>query len=266
MPATVYKGCTGPDVSLCQERLNVWNYPCDVDGVFGKATETAVIEFQSDHSLVPDGIVGNATWQVLLSSPSVIPSPPYDTLSTSMLLEVSWYPGWDYTDYSVSGALALVARASRLAPANVVWRKGLKTDTVCCVFVGGVVGCVYDKTANWTADAWQLFMVPVDHPWGMVEECIASGIGDAYLGSPQANCWYVAQGWSGLVDGKVVPTSKGHQWLQWGPDLMVEATTWNDEDGDGSSTDPGAVAWRHRSWVDQVKRYDEVRLVVLRTP
>lgn len=263
MPATVYKGCKGSDVTLCQERLNVWNYPVEVDGYFGSNTNTAVIEFQSDHSLVPDGIVGNATWQVLLASPSKIPAPPYDKTSTAMLVEIAWYPGWDY---SAAGTPALVARDSRLAPDSVVWQPGKKTDTVCNVFLAGVVGCVYENSARWTADAWAMFMVPVDHPWGMIEECVAAGIGIEHIDPPRSNKWYVAQGWSGLVNGKVVAGSTGHQWLQWGPDLLAEATTWNDEDADGNSTDPGAVAWRHRSWADQVKRFDEVRLVALNVP
>ena len=267
MPSTVKKGSTGPDVTLCQERLVAWGYPCAVDGVFGSGTETQAIEFQADHNLVPDGIVGDATWNVLLSTPggSLIPAPPYDSTSTKFLVEISWYIGWDYTDYSKAGSVALVARPSSLAPSNVVWQPGKKTDTVCCVFVAGVIGCVYDKIAKWSADAWKLFMVPADKPWGMVEECIAAGIGTAYTGVPKAGKWYVVQGWKNLVNGKVVAgTSTGHQWLQWGPDLMAEATTWTDEDANGSSDDAGAVAWRHRTWDKTRQRYDEVRLVELK--
>ena len=65
------------------------------------------------------------------------------------------------------------------------------------------------------------------------------------------------------MNGQVVAGSKGHQWLQWGPDLLIEATTWNDEDANNLSDDLGGVAWRHRSWADQSSRYAEVRLVAL---
>lgn len=263
MPATISKGSTGSDVVLCQERLNAWNTPCDVDGIFGPATETAVIEFQSDHGLVPDGIVGDKTWNALLASPIKIPAPPYDALSTSMLVEIAWYAGWDY---AAKNEVSLVARPSRLAPSQDTWSPGRKTKTICCVFVAGELGCVYEQTARWTANAWQRFMVPTDDPWGMLDESVEAGIGTLFTGVPQSNRWYVVQGWNGLIDGKIVASSRGHQWLSWGPDLIIEATTLTDEDGDGSSDDPGQVAWRHRSWVDQAKRYEEVRLVELRAP
>ncbi len=263
MPSTIKKGSTGSDVVLCQERLNVHHYPVTVDGIFGSGTEAAVLEFQSDHNLVPDGIVGPLTWDALLAAPATHGAPPYDELdelSRRMMVETAWFAGWDYASGSQP---SLVAQPSRLSPSNVVWTTGLKTKTVCCVFVAGVVGRVYDKTAQWSANAWQRFMVPASEPWGMNNECVAAGIGVAYSGTPQVGKWYVAQGWNDLQNGQVVTGSKGHQWLQWGPDLLVEANTYTDEDADGSSTDPGAVAWRHRAWSSQSSKYQEIRLVEL---
>jgi hypothetical protein len=145
----------------------------------------------------------------------------------------------------------------------VVWKPGRKTDTICCIYVAGVVGRVFDEAAKWTSKAWARFMVPDSEPWGMVNECVAAGIGRAYTGTPQPGKWYVVQGWSGLVNGQVVDGSSGHQWIQWGPDLLCEANTYTDEDADGKSTDEGAVAWKHRAWDP---KHDEVRLVELFTP
>jgi peptidoglycan hydrolase-like protein with peptidoglycan-binding domain len=266
VPSTVYKGCEGDDVTLCQERLNIWNYICDVDGDFGRNTETAVMEFQSDHALVPDGVVGDQTWGVLLSQPggSLIPAPPYSPLFTAILCEASWYLGWDYTDFKVAGATALVARASRVVPTSVVWVKGKKTDTVCSVQLGGILGCVYDKTAKWSTSAWgNIQIFDAARPWSMIDELIAAGVGKAYSGTPQVDKCYAFQGWKGLVNGKVTSSSSGHQIILVGPNLVLESTTWTDEDGDGNSTDPGASAWRHREWAKTVSRYDEVRLVEL---
>lgn len=64
----------GDDVKLLQQRLNVK----PVDGIFGKATEEAVREWQLLHDehghvvkpgkgLTPDGIVGKKTWNALFS-------------------------------------------------------------------------------------------------------------------------------------------------------------------------------------------------------
>lgn len=66
-------GSTGPYVTVIQSSLNriSQNYPAipkinPVDGVFGNQTDSAVRQFQSIFSLVPDGIVGRATWYQLI--------------------------------------------------------------------------------------------------------------------------------------------------------------------------------------------------------
>jgi len=265
MPSTIKKGSTGPDVVLCQERLNIHGYPCAVDGIFGSGTESTVITFQREEGLTADGIVGPQTWDALLAPVSSGPplAAELDALSLSMLVEISWYVGWDY---ATGTQPSLVAQPSTLAPASVVWAPGKKTKTVCCVFTAGILGRVYDRTAVWTSNAWSRFMISdPNRPWSQLDECVAAGVTRATTGTPALGKWYIVQGWSGLVNGKVVSGSTGHQWLQWGPDLLVEATTYTDEDADGSSTDAGAVAWRHRSWGAQSNRYTEVRLGELLT-
>lgn len=72
-PGTVLKtGSTGLDVQTIQTYLNRIrrNYPAipaitDDTGIFGESTKAAVTKFQSIFNLVPDGIVGNATWYKL---------------------------------------------------------------------------------------------------------------------------------------------------------------------------------------------------------
>ena len=65
-------GTFSEDVNLIQRRLNriARNYPSipminDPAGLFSEGTEKAVIEFQRQFDLTPDGIVGSATWYAI---------------------------------------------------------------------------------------------------------------------------------------------------------------------------------------------------------
>lgn len=60
-PVTLSYGRTGEKVKELQKLLKI-----DEDGVFGRKTRAAVQQFQKSHGLVNDGIVGPATWDVLL--------------------------------------------------------------------------------------------------------------------------------------------------------------------------------------------------------
>ena len=53
-------GSRGEDVKAVQKALH-----CYPDGIFGELTQEAVRQWQSDHKLVADGIVGIDTWQSL---------------------------------------------------------------------------------------------------------------------------------------------------------------------------------------------------------
>jgi g-D-glutamyl-meso-diaminopimelate peptidase len=62
---TLALGSTGPNVKLIQSLLNKIGYNAGrVDGIFGSQTRQAVISFQRNNGLSPDGIVGPATWAV----------------------------------------------------------------------------------------------------------------------------------------------------------------------------------------------------------
>lgn len=60
-------GSEGPAVARLQEDLGFLGYLVDAvgDGVFGQATFDAVVQFQSDMGLFPDGVVSPDTWFVL---------------------------------------------------------------------------------------------------------------------------------------------------------------------------------------------------------
>lgn len=64
---TLRLGSRGANVQLLQLALRrAGYYSGDLDGIFGGATQRAVIAFQNSYRLTPDGIVGEKTWQPLL--------------------------------------------------------------------------------------------------------------------------------------------------------------------------------------------------------
>ena len=60
--ATLKRGDKGEGVKFLQRRLVLKE-----DGIFGPLTEEAVKEFQKEHRLAVDGIVGDKTWAALMS-------------------------------------------------------------------------------------------------------------------------------------------------------------------------------------------------------
>ena len=66
--ATLRRGSRGAEVKELQLILQRLGYnPGTADGIFGLKTMQAVIQFQKDNRLTPDGVVGPITWQALQS-------------------------------------------------------------------------------------------------------------------------------------------------------------------------------------------------------
>jgi cell wall-associated NlpC family hydrolase len=65
-PLVLKQGMNGEDVIRLQTKLLNYGYYHGVaDGNFGDETKTAVIYFQQDAGLLPDGVVGEHTWRAL---------------------------------------------------------------------------------------------------------------------------------------------------------------------------------------------------------
>ena len=75
---TIKKGSKGQYVVECQQDLLQLGYSLPkygADGSFGKETQSAVKEFQKDHGLSADGVVGSATWDALDAAVGPQPGP-----------------------------------------------------------------------------------------------------------------------------------------------------------------------------------------------
>ena len=75
---TLRRGSQGDEVADLQMLLNAkYGYKLDIDGDFGKETEAAVKDYQKNHGLTVDGVVGAKTWAALGVSPEIV-NPPAD--------------------------------------------------------------------------------------------------------------------------------------------------------------------------------------------
>jgi len=82
---TIRRGDKGADVMELQRLLN--KHMGDivrVDGVFGDKTLQAVMEFQREHGLVADGIVGERTWSKLFGEPDITKAYIYKHITHSV--------------------------------------------------------------------------------------------------------------------------------------------------------------------------------------
>ncbi|MBD0343846.1 MAG: transporter substrate-binding domain-containing protein [Coleofasciculus sp. Co-bin14] len=67
-------GSQGTKVKELQSRLKQLGYfKGEIDGVYEKTTELAILEFQKSLNLTTDGIVGSSTWENLQTTPSALP-------------------------------------------------------------------------------------------------------------------------------------------------------------------------------------------------
>jgi peptidoglycan hydrolase-like protein with peptidoglycan-binding domain len=89
-------GSAGEEVKVIQRRLRELGYFAEeVTGYFGEVTREAVIKFQRDRGLTPDGLVGQSTLTTLLATnptPPVVVSPQVRELQ-QRLKKAGFYQG-----------------------------------------------------------------------------------------------------------------------------------------------------------------------------
>ena len=116
-PAPVLrKGSSGALVERLQMRLAQLGYPVgEADGSFGKATEDALMAFQSQNGLEMDGVAGTATFAVLYSDaalPYVPPTPtPVPSPVPTPVVTQTPSPAAKVRHYEKDGMPVVVSRA-----------------------------------------------------------------------------------------------------------------------------------------------------------
>lgn len=72
--APLQLGSTGLAVQKFQHYLNVILKPQILlveDGIYGKQTQAAVLNFQNESRLIEDGLIGNKTWNEIIAHPNM---------------------------------------------------------------------------------------------------------------------------------------------------------------------------------------------------
>ena len=89
---TLRKGSRGDMVRELQDTLQTLGYdPGAADGVFGVRTYNALVSFQTDAGLDPDGVCGPKTWAALYTAECRMPAAPGQPQTYRVSIEgVTW--------------------------------------------------------------------------------------------------------------------------------------------------------------------------------
>lgn len=136
---TLRRGDTGDLVNEIQTKVGP-----GVTGTFDAATEAALRQFQRDHGLVPDGIVGPRTWATLEIAPSVTPVPvPPTPAAIDQITRIA----------AASEIARFPWRDRGLAPAGYIKGMALVYARVCCKLNAGDAAAIDMAKAKTTDGA-----------------------------------------------------------------------------------------------------------------
>lgn len=92
---TLRRGAKGVNVVELQDILTELGYDCGaVDGIFGTKTYNALVRFQTDVQLDPDGVCGPRTWKALAVAEAQMPPAPGTPETYKVIIE-----GVTYSQY-----------------------------------------------------------------------------------------------------------------------------------------------------------------------
>lgn len=143
----LHRGSTGPHVVLMQQRLNAISnafYPIigtvKADGLYGSATETTVLRYQTVKNLTVDGVIGKNTWDAIVTDSTSIPSATSDAYPGTPLRQGSTGPN--------------VAKMQQYLNDNATLYTAINTETVDSVFGSNMAAAVrrFQKQFGLSAD------------------------------------------------------------------------------------------------------------------
>ena len=132
---TVKLGSRGNDVKTLQTILNI--YP--VDGIYGNGTFDLVKKFQKEHGLVQDGIVGPATWKILVSMTSDI----YIKCAYKIGCEVAAFKTVKYVETGNNKAFLSNGMPSILFEGHIFWKEIQKRNISPLKYIKGNENILY---------------------------------------------------------------------------------------------------------------------------
>jgi len=136
---TVRLGSRGNDVKTLQTILNI--YPAD--GIYGNGTYIKVKQFQKEHNLVQDGIVGAKTWKILISMTNDI----YIRCAYQIGCEVAAFKAVKYVETGNKKAFLSNGMPSILFEGHVFWKELQKRNISPYRYISGNNDILYK---NWT--------------------------------------------------------------------------------------------------------------------
>lgn len=137
---TVRLGSKENDVKTLQTILNI--YPSD--GIYGNGTYIAVKQFQKEHNLKEDGIVGPDTWKILISMTNDI----YIRCAYQIGCEVAAFKAVKYVETGNNKAFLSNNLPSILFEGHVFWKELQKRNISPYRYISGNNDILYK---NWTS-------------------------------------------------------------------------------------------------------------------
>lgn len=122
---TLKNGIIDSDTLSLQFLLQKNGYNIMFDGVFGKNTENAVIDYQKNNNLTSDGIVGSKTWDSLLSKESIckLSEEDFEKIASRLGVDIATVKAVQEVETAGRGGFFCKAKPAILFEGHIFWNE-----------------------------------------------------------------------------------------------------------------------------------------------